>query len=216
VVNVDLAYALFMSLSVGGSSKYFKYKEQVENILSIIKDRQEVLLKVIELAGSPNTPKQRRIIAEAYAWSRSQYRKEAIKYIELYLNSELYYEYIPGAHITSDYREATKQDVENAHKVEMLMYLGKAYEGEYDFDKALECFTKQAEIIPYWASIYCNIAKILTKQNKLNEAVQVLEKAKIIERMDETNIKVLDSRIYELKQKIKKGYVYKPRKKCDL
>lgn len=93
--NTELAIQLFHSLWLGyGVDK--KYKKIVDETINSLRDdtgyfkRQDLLDKIIELIPNPKTPKQRYVIAMAYAWSRASYRKNAIKYLELYLNNELY------------------------------------------------------------------------------------------------------------------------------
>jgi tetratricopeptide (TPR) repeat protein len=113
------------------------------------------------------------------------------------------------------------------HLSDMYSYLGKAYEGEYEFEKALICYQKTQSLTPFWAAPYCHICSILIKQNKLNEAMKIYLDAKnspyytpfkfkspFGETYTEDSFKiVIDKHIIELRDKIERGYIYKPRGK---
>lgn len=226
--NEDLAEELFaeISLVIGGENKRSR---QVEDIMKKCETRQDVLNKIIDLVGEPSTPRGRYLLANAYAWSKVELRKQSIKYIELYLNNPLYEEAYKGHHHSSGDKDFSVDEEKNIHISHMYSYLGKAYEGEYEFDKALECYKKEQELAPYWAHPYCHICSILIKQNNLDEAMAMYLSAKkspyykIIEykdmfgevHKDDTFVSVIDSQIIDLQKKMDKGYVYKPRKKKE-
>lgn len=171
--------------------------KDVREICKNCKNIQDTFNKVIEYCGPPNTPKARYIYALTYAWSRVEYNDLAIKYLELYLNDELYYP-------ISD---------KTYHIFEMRRYLGQAYEKKRDLDSALKNYQICLQITNKYPAPYLDIANVYRKQNDLNKALEILKEA--------TNspfyindFKVsIDNRIEEYTNKLKKGYKYKPRTK---
>lgn len=224
--NIDLAERLFATLSVSTGSVTGAEKRQVEAILKQCTTRQDVLNKVIELCGEPVSPRHRYLIAKAYAWSKVEYRKQAILHIEQYLNNPLYEDAYKKHHHSFATKQFNLSEEKNIHLSEMYYDLGKAYEGEYEFDRALDCYKKEQELTPFWSAPYCHICSILVKQNKLDEAMLILVAAKKSpyykpikyktllgdSYTEDTFKKVIDNQIDELQVKIDKGYVYKPRK----
>jgi tetratricopeptide (TPR) repeat protein len=165
--NIDLAEKLFATLLLSNRNASEKEKREIEKILKQCPTRQDLLNKVIELCGTPITPRQRYLIAKAYAWSKAEYRKQAIVHIEHYLNNPLYEGAYTGHHHMHGNRMFTLDEEKNIHLADMYSYLGKAYEGEYEFNKALVCYKKEQELVPFWAAPYCRIASVLIKQNML-------------------------------------------------
>ncbi len=226
--NVDLAEQLFNTLLVSASFGNSVLDKDVEYLLSQCKTRQEILDKIIELCGEPNTPKQRYLLAKAHAWSKVSHRKLAIKYLELYLNNDLYENNYKEHHHSLGDKYFSIEEEKNIHIAEICNYLGKAYEGEYEFDKALMYYKKELELTPFWPAAYCHVGGILIKQNKLIEAMDFYLRAKKSPyykpvkykdffgktQTDSTFKKVIDDHLADLKEKIDKGYVYKPRKKA--
>lgn len=225
--NIELAEELFNTLSVGGSTSP-KYERAIKKIENEYKDetgypdRQKILLKVIELAGEPITPKQRYLLAIAYAWSRANYREKAIYYLELYLNNEICDEICKRYSSDGNYEEGKKK-----HLIEMYNFLAKAYISEYDFNKGLEISEKMIEIYPQNPMGYFTKTEALTKQNELNKCQEWLIEVKkskyykIYKYKDALGREFKDDWFYtsinrlltETEEKIKKGYVYRPRKK---
>lgn len=170
--NTNLAEQLFNTLTVGNDIDNL-YKFQVNKILKEctpkgkdFPNRQEVLLHIINLIGEPKNSKERFIIAKAYAWSHVKYRKEAIKYLELYLNNDLYIDSYSHKH---HFHNSTLEDEKKYHLIEMYDYLAKAYEGEHDLEKALINYEKIIQIFPENPRGYVGKKRILIKLNKLEE-----------------------------------------------
>ncbi len=95
--------------------------------------------------------------------------------------------------------------------------LGSLYEQCHDFEKAISFYKKSIELQPQLPAGYVEIATCLRKQNKLDEAMEFLEKAK--------NSKFytnpapyscfdtcIDSKLQDLYKKKEKGYVFRPKK----
>lgn len=221
--NTELAQQLFNTQILGMSTSK-KYQHHVNKILKQCTpkgdkypERQQVLLKVIELIGEPNTSKERFIVAKAYAWSRADYRKQAIKYLNLYLNNELYNEAINTNNFPSS--QALQY-----HLSEMYGYLGKAYIGEYEFEKALSTYEYIINKFPNDSFAYIGKCEVLIKQNKLLECRDwLLQSQKLpFYKLNKTNGKTeeenhfhftLNRLLKDVENKINKGYIYRPRKK---
>ena len=171
--------------------------KEVREICKNCKNVQDTLNKVIEYCGEPDTPKARYYYAIAYAWSRIEYNDLAIKYLELYLNNELFN---PVSNI-------------QYHKYEMYRYLGQAYEKKKDLDLALKNYKICLDLMPELQVPYLDIANIYKKKNQLDKSLEVLENSKKTNYYKNEFKKVIDRYIEDYKQKIKNKYIYKPRNK---
>lgn len=221
--NVELAYQLLLQ----DCAKDPKYKKAVQNIFdSFTKDengywnRTDWLMKVINLAGTPDTPKQRYILSTAYYYLGSKYRKEAITHLELYISGGIWdglFLYSP-THTLYDYR---KQTLANT-----MYWLGECYEKEYLFESALKTYEKIIEVLPNYPSGYLGKVSILTKTNNLDECLKWLNLIKksslykdyfyydeLGKKYKNTEFKEsIDKMINKTMINIEKNYVYRPRK----
>lgn len=226
VDHTELAYQLLETQMLGGNLDK-KYKYSVNKILkectlkgALYPERQQVLFKIIDLIGVPQTSKERFIVAKAYAWSKAEYRDKAIHYLELYLNNPLYEEaYIHNLHNYNDTLEKRKL----YHLSEMYGYLGKAYIGEYDFDKALSIYEYIINIFPENPSAYIGKCETLIKQNELSKCYNWLLNCKKLPyyklnkqygKTEKENFFhfTINRLLKDVEEKISKGYMYKPRK----
>lgn len=227
--DVDLAEQLLNTQIIGENidEKYFFQVNQILKACTPLDkkypEKQKVLLKVIDLIGEPKTPKERYLVAKAYAWSRTQYKDQAIHYLELYLNNTLYDE--AYKHIHHDYNSSLETE-KNYHLNEMYGYLAKAYECKYEFDKCLQIYEYLISIFPEHPIAYIGKANILKKQNKLQDCynwLTSLRKTKYYKVNYKTTISgtkikddwfknTIDDLIRNTKGKIETGYIYKPRK----
>lgn len=181
--NVDLAYDLFSTLGVGGE---LKYPKETERILQSTNSRQDVLNKIIDLVGEPNTPKERYIIAKAYSWSYASLSKEAIKYLELYLNNPLYEEYYANTRHNnwfishpdnlSDYEILFIE--KRLHISEMYKYLGDKYLHEKMYNESFNSYKIALRNAPFYAHNWINIYKLYIQIKDYESARDILNKAK--------------------------------------
>ena len=159
------------------------------------------LNKVIEYCEKPNTPKARYLYAITYAWSRVIYNERAIYYLEKYLSNELYLKY------------ASNQNAKIQHLSEMYGYLIDCYVKDLKYDKALSTCDYYLENINISEiSIYYKKADIFRRKNKLDIAINNFELAKKYTN-NETDLEFIDRKIKDLKNKIEKKYVFKPKLK---
>ncbi|MBP0965477.1 MAG: hypothetical protein J5999_09340 [Oscillospiraceae bacterium] len=211
VSNEDIALELFESENVGGN-----VSSEAKRILKSCSGRQEVLLKAIELCGSePDTPKKLYIVSHCYVYLGAAYRKQAIKYLEEYILKGAVWEGTPAARIRED---GYILDQLKANQASVYSYLGKAYEGEYEFEKAETAYKSAESLAPYFAAYAVQTAETYIKRNNLQTALNYLEKYKksTYYKKNVNDYKLLlDNAISDINSKISKGYVYRPRKKSE-
>lgn len=205
----DIALQLFESQGVGGV-----VGRNAKKILSSCKDRKEVLLKAIELCGeNPTTPKQLYIVSNCYVWLGAKYRVQAIEYLEKYINAGAVWSGTPKDIIKFDGYSVNQFE---ANKASVYYDLGKAYEGEYEFEKAEQAYLNAEKIEPYFATYSVCVANTYVKRNDLQKALNYLENKKqgnYYKKNINDYKTLLDSAIDDVTKKIEKGYQYKPRKK---
>lgn len=214
--NPDLAMDLFNTLSVGYELNFLRQK-QVDRILNKCSCRQDILNKVIEICGKPNTPQKRYIYAMAYGWSNKEYRKKAIYYIELYLKQELYEDsYIHKFR----YIDQSIEDRKNEHIYNMSLMLIELYIKEYQFDIALELTENIIKLIPYCPLAYRKKVEILIKTHKIDDAITFLKSVKKGKyycknknySTDNWMIETIDELLIDCNNKKESKYIYKPKK----
>lgn len=194
--NVEIALQLFESQGIGG-----EIGSEARRILNSCSNRQEVLLKAIEMCGeNPSTPKALYVVSSCYVWLGAKYRPQAIEYLEKYLDVGLFCEPENAIYV----------------KASVYKYLGEAYEGEYEFDKAEQAYLTAEKICPDTPCHVVDTSRIYIKKGDLQRALNHLEatKSSVYYRKNINDYKtVIDSYVDDVKMKISKGYVYRPRKK---
>lgn len=196
--NTEIALELFEPHNAGG-----EVGKAAQRISKTCSNRHELLLKIIELCGDdPLTPKELYIVSGAYVQLGAKYRPQAIEYLEKYIAT----------------RASFGSVKENAvyRKAAVYKDLGEAYEGEYQFDKAEQAYLMAEKIDPDTAAYSVCVSRIYTKTGDLHKALEYLNSKKAtknyLSNFDEYRT-VIDTFIDETEEKIKKGYVYKPRNK---
>ena len=234
VNKVALAEYLLSSLSMGATvpKQYEKIVEKECAACDVnhtgYPDRQTLLNRIIELAGTPESPRQRYILAKAYSWSHAEYRKQAIEYLNVYLNNELYENAYNKIDIPDD-KENPRSWVsaKNHHLYDMYIALGDACLGEYLYEDALEAYTQANRYAPSYSSTWNKMAKAYVRMNDLPSALNVYEEAKKTEYYSKRSWhdkisgedreidfwKNIDQGIMDIQEKIAKRYKYKPKKK---
>lgn len=211
----DLEYAedLFSTLCIGApaSEKAKKF--------SNTHDRQEVLDEVIRISKQYNSPRAKYITALAYGWSRVSHRKEAIHFINDYLLGPLYLE--KGKHVSflmPDGKHATSEEANNILTAELYRYLGKAYEGEYMFEAALETYKKMHSLDGrHLYSTLIPICEIYIKLGDIDTAISLVKNNKPYPSIRKEELRLENSVKKNYLEKYRsmkeRNYVYKPRKK---
>ncbi len=217
--NIELAYKLFNYNTDG------KYGKVVKRYIEKYTDRQDIFLKSIDLITDIDTPKSRYIRAKAYLWSRYPFKLKGIEYANEYITKELcsslYMDIFVPKNVEQS--EVTKKDI---HISLILHEMGLIYESEYDFEKALECYNKQINLTPFFASSYIDKAKVLIKMDRIQEALNLLKSARLSKYYKPYSTKIYDWEeeqlnddfktsielcIVDIEKKINKGYKYRAR-----
>lgn len=160
---------------------------------------QDALNKVIEYCEGADTSQERYLYAITYAWSRVIYNERAIYYLEKYLNNELYNKYTKS------------EKLKITHLKEMYSYLIDCYTKDLKYDKALViCDYFINNISNNELTIFYKKADILRRKNNLQEAINVFQEAKN-HICDKYDLQCINNHIEDLKEKIKKEYVFKPK-----
>lgn len=206
----DLEYAdqLFSTLIVGPEPS--KKATQFSSSHS----RKEVLEKIMKLCEPYDTPHARYIIALAYAWFDVSKRKEAIVQLNRYLNNDLYTDLGNRQHYSVNF---TAEQNNNIITATMYSYLGKCFEGEYEFDNALVAYQKARKLDTRGITQTLQICNVLIKMNNIDGAIKLLKSYKTDPSSSpenkKTDLRVKKNYLDQYTDKKDKGYVYKPRKK---
>ena len=183
---------------------------ELNSILSSCKTRSEKLEKIAKLCEPAETSEDLYYISKSYVWAGAQYRTEAIKYLLEYIDAGGFWEGLPDEKISMD---GYVFDQKAGHISSAYADLAKCYEGEYEFDKALEAYQKAYELLPYSPASLIGVSTVYIKKNNLDNALTVLEEAKNSPYYNIPDFSdVVDRHIIDVKNKIEKGYIYKPRK----
>lgn len=167
--NLDLAAALFFLLgeAVPHSTDFEK---EASGMIDEIKDREKLLLKIIQLCGTPHTPKQLYLLEKAYSWLGKKYDKETVEFAGRYLHTEGWDE-LPKR-IKAENGISVNHAA--AHRASVFIDLAKAQEGLEHLDLALSNFQTAYQLEPYNAMAAIKIADVLTKMRGKEEALQFL------------------------------------------
>lgn len=168
-------------------------------------DRKSILLAEVELCKPFETPMSYCIIANAYYFLGAAYRQEIIQYMTKYLDHP---DWIPH----SDHFEGDRE----RYLAGRWGVLGLAYEGEYMFEDALQAYISEKNVSPEYPTAYVHIATVLSKMNRLDEAISFLKEAQTTRYYREPGFgttfnTVIDNYLAKFEEKKKRGYVYKPR-----
>lgn len=168
-------------------------------------DRKSILLTEVELCKPFETPMSYCVIANAYYFLGAAYRRETIEYMTKYLNNP---EWMPHVEYFEDDRARYLSGRWNI--------LGHAYEGEYMFEEALKAYNAEKATTPEQPAAYICIATVLSKMNRLDDAIDFLEEAKKTRYYQEPGFgtcfnTTIDSYLSKFEDRKKRGYTYKPR-----
>lgn len=169
----DLAAALFytMGASIPHDSRL---EEEARKLLLSIPNQEKCLLKVIELCGTPETPKQLYILTKAYSWLGAKYRKETIRFSSQYLNSDGWGD-LPHSVRTEDGISVSQSA---SCRASVFIDLAQAQEGEGDYEAALMNYLEAYRLEPYNAMDAIKAADVIAKSRSRKEAVDFLRNQK--------------------------------------
>lgn len=165
-------------------------------------DRKQLLLAEIDLCKPFDTAASYCIIANAYHFLGAEYRQQTIYYLTKYLANP---EWVPC--VESD---------KTRYLAGRWSILGQAYEGEYQLDEALKAYGSELKMSPEYPAAYVHVATVLSKMNRLDEAIAFLKGLKTTDyycapAFGSCFNTVIDNYLHKFEDKKARGYVYKPR-----
>ena len=187
------------------------YSEYLKQVLKPCVTRAERFVKVAELCKPAETCEELYFISKSYMWAGATYRPLAIEYLKKYIEAGAFWEGLPSGVIKM---EGYEVDQKIANIADVYTNLGSCYEGEYMFSEALECFKNAYSLTPYFCGNIIKSVQVYIKMNNLQGALDFLESTKnnaYYALLDYKNS--IDKCHSDVEEKIKKGYIYKPRKK---
>ncbi len=171
--NIDLAAALFFVL--GETVPHRRSLEDEANRLKDeIKDREKILLKVIELCGEAQTPKQLYLIAKAYSWLGKKYYEKTVLFAGQYLHTSGWEE-LPNRTKEED---GITVNYAAAQRASVLIDLARAQEGLGRLEPALFNFMEAYRLEPYSAMDAIKAADVVVKLHGKEEALMFLRQQK--------------------------------------
>lgn len=190
---------------------YSSNNENISKVITQLKSNKHRGSIIIELCNGIKSPIAYWYMIQGYLLKGAKFRPKLIEYCNKILESNY------------DFNEHTYSLIINI--------LAKAYEGEYMFDDAIKTYNLLLLKYEKYTSAHINIAFIMVKQHKIDDAIEYLENVhQNIEshpyyhkniltgetELDPTyksDIRCLPVHIQDLKEKKARGYVYRPRKK---
>nr|WP_319487903.1 hypothetical protein [uncultured Caproiciproducens sp.] len=168
--NTDLAAALFFMLGEAVPHRR-SLEEEAIGLRDEIEDREKILLKVIELCGDPQTPRQLYLVEKAYSWLGKKYYQETIRYAGEYLHTSSWNE-LPNRIKIED---GITINYASAQRASVLIDLARAQEGLGRLEAALFNFMEAYRLEPYSAMNAIKVADVIVKQHGKEEALQFLK-----------------------------------------
>ena len=202
--NIDLALNV-MNYYHGGIIDD-RYSYHVKKFIRSYASKKDCLLAAIQLCGYPTTPKQLYIVSSCYVLCGASYRPQAIEFLNKYINVGAVWEGTPCDNFIIDGHIINQLDLNRAA---VYCDLGKAYEGEYQFDNALKSYFNAIKFDPSCTPAIAYSADVFVKKNLIDAGLNFLTNFKNSPFKDVRSI--ARSKTQELKDKKSKGYVYKAR-----
>ncbi|MVB11560.1 hypothetical protein CAFE_22800 [Caprobacter fermentans] len=168
-VNPELAAALFYLL--GESVPHDpKLEKEAGSIWDSLNDRQQLLLKIIELCGEPVEPRELYLCEKAYSWLGGSYCRQTIQFATRYLDSEGWDALSGRAEIV----EGIQVDYGESRRAGVLIDLAKALEETGRLEEAYSKYLDAYDLAPYNAMIAVKAAEVLSISRGRKEALNFL------------------------------------------
>lgn len=205
----ELALILLETLFLGSNKKIDKtYEPYVKDFLKKHTERTEQLHAIAELCTPYETSKQLYVACTAYIWVGATGRKKLIELLPIYIEKGAQWSGSYGGYVEHQFRYRVKRQV--MELANYYHYLGKAYEGEYMLDDAVISYQKSIDTLPLCGT-YTDLAGVLTKLGRFDEAIEALEAYKASKYYDPETAAHISKKMDDIKKKQSRGYVYRPR-----
>ena len=230
--NIQLAYDLFDTLCVSTNEKSLIIKKillELTDKKTGYPNREQVLLKVIELAGDDDNADSLYIKSKAYSWLKVKYNDLAIEYLRKYLNKGVS-EYAINRTLGVKIPYSNKVFL---HLSEVYCELGDKLIISREYENALDAYNNMLKNdsmskFRFGRQIsYLKIADTYRRMNDLDKAIFSLENASYPNDCidDDSTISKnyivnefnssISNALNDYKIKKEQGYVFRPRKKKE-
>lgn len=147
-----------------------KLEREAGRIWESTEDREQHLLKIIELCGRPAGPMELYLCEKAYSWLGKSYCRQTIQFAEHYLESDGWdalsgrVEMVEGIQV--DYGESRRAGV--------LIDLAKAQEEIGELKESYSNYLRAYELVPYNAMVVIKAAEVLLRFRGRTETLNFL------------------------------------------
>lgn len=205
--NIELSLQISNYYSGGVTNPNYEFKVR-RFIKTHNNSKKDSLLAAISLCGEPTTPKQLYVVSRCFVLAGASYRVQAIEFLHKYIDAGAIWEGTPRSNVTIDGYTINQLDI---NKASVYCDLGKAYEGEYQFDNALLSYSNSLKCDPSYTPAISYSADIYVKKNLIDSGLNFLKNFRNSPFKD---VRLIASeKTKELIDKKLKGYVYRPRKR---
>lgn len=205
--NTDVKIALAIFNHYAGRDVNPFYMSKVNKIVKLHNEnKKECLMEAIRLCGDPKTNDQLYIVAQCYVLAGADYRPQAIEFLNRFISAGAVWSGTLRGKINMGDHIA---DQLTMSKAEIWYQLGKAYEGEYQFENALSAYLKALEIDNTYTPAVVGVSDVYVKMNNIDGRLKFLREIKKSKYKDMKLIAKF--RMEDLKEKKATGYVYRPR-----
>ena len=168
-VNPELAAALFYLLGEPVPHNP-KLEKTAGRIWDATDDREQLLLKIIELCGNSTEPRELYLCEKAYSWLGRNYCRQTIQYAHRYLESKGW-DALSGR---TEMVEGIQVDHGDSRKAGVLIDLAKALQETGRLEEAYSTYLQAYDLVPYNAMVVIKAAEVLSSIRGRQEALNFL------------------------------------------
>lgn len=167
--NPELAAALFYLLGEPVPHDP-KLEKEAGQIWKASDNREQNLMKIIELCGKPDSPMELYLCEKAYSWLGKNYCRQTIQFAERYLESDGWDDLCGRTEIV----EGIQVDYEESRRAGVLIDLAKAQEEIGELKEAYSNCLRAYELVPYNAMVVIKAAEVLLRFRGHTETLNFL------------------------------------------
>jgi tetratricopeptide (TPR) repeat protein len=147
-----------------------KREREAGQIWDSTDNREQLLLKIIELCGDPTEPMELYLCEKAYSWLGKNYCRQTIQFAKLYLESDGW-DALSGK---TEMVEGIQVDHGDSRRAGVLVDLAKAQEELGALRESYSNYLQAYELVPYNAMIVIKAAEVLFRFRGRTEALNFL------------------------------------------
>ena len=202
--DYKLALQIYNHLSGRDVSPF--YIGKVLKLEKTFENKKALLMEAVRLCGEPENKDKLYVVSQCYVLAGAEYRPHAIDYLNKFIDCGATWSGTPRQKIDmGDY----VADQLTQSKAEIWWLLAHAYEGEYQFEDSLKAYLTSFSIDNTYTPAVNGAADVYVKMNNIDGGLKFLREVKKLKYKDMKLFAA--SKIDELREKKKNGYVYKPR-----